>query len=456
MSDVAELPVTERALVYEEGWQSWSPTTTYRLGEPPWRPTHERNVALCYRADRVGPTDAYQGEGLLAVDPGDGAAVQVLAATDPTVEVPSIRAERRGDRLLVSADGPVGVDADTGPGGLTGALGRWADRYAAAAGVAAPRPAPTLWCSWYEYYTGVSEQDMLENLDAMAELDLPVDVVQLDDGYQTEIGDWLLLSGRFRSLEDLVARIRDVGRRAGIWVAPFLVGESSRLRAEHPEWLVEGAYAGHNWKQDLGVLDVTHPDAAAYLTTVFTEFRRLGLDLFKIDFIYAGALAGRRHEAVPALEAYRRGVRLIRDAIGPEAYLLGCGAPILPSVGLFDAMRVGPDIGPVYEPDDGDMSQPSQAAATITTVGRAWQHGRFWVNDPDCLVARPAMERREDWAATVERYGGLRGSSDRLRSLDDWGLEVTRRLLSTVPAPTPFPIPEQGMHDSGAQRGPGG
>lgn len=48
------------------------------------------------------------------------------------------------------------------------------------------------------------------------------------------------------------------------------------------------------------------------------------------------------------------------------------------------------------------------------------------------------MERREEWAAHVERYGGLRGSSDRLAYLDDPGLETTRRVLSTVPPPTPF------------------
>ena len=69
---------------------------------------------------------------------------------------------------------------------------------------------------------------------------------------------------------------------------------------------------------------------------------------------------------------------------------------------------------------------------------RAYQHGRWWVNDPDCLVARPAMERREEWAAHVERYGGLRGSSDRLAELDEWGLATTRRLLSSVPPPVPF------------------
>jgi alpha-galactosidase len=160
-----------------------------------------------------------------------------------------------------------------------------------------------------------------------------------------------------------------------------------------------------------------------------------GIDFFKVDFLYAGAVDGARHQDVPALEAYRHGIELIRMAVGPDAYVLGCGAPILPSVGLFDAMRISPDVAPTYEPRDGDLSAPSQRAAALTGTARAFQHGRFWVNDPDCLVARPAVERREQWAAHVERYGGLRGSSDRLRDLDDWGLATTRRLLTTVPSP---------------------
>jgi alpha-galactosidase len=104
-------------------------------------------------------------------------------------------------------------------------------------------------------------------------------------------------------------------------------------------------------------------------------------------------------------------------------------------------MRVSPDIGPVYEPAHGDMSRPSQRAATLTTIGRAWQHGRFWVNDSDCLIARPTVERRADWARTVEHYGGLRASSDRITQLDHWGLATTRRLLASVPDSTvPFAV----------------
>jgi alpha-galactosidase len=454
-AEIAEIrvdPATAR--VYEHGWQSWTPTTAYSLQQPPHRPSGEARRVLCYRPERIPPATGFQGEGLLAIDPGNGSPVQVLATLDASAHMPSIRAEYRDSRMVVKADGPVErvefevPDAPDGPdpggpgpgragtgigagglGRLGAALAAWADRYTERAAVPPPRPAPTVWCSWYHYFTQVTEADMLENLDAMDELELPVEVVQVDDGYQAEIGDWLDLSGRFGSLGELVDRIRQRGRRAGIWVAPFLVGERSRLAGEHPDWLVGDATAGRNWDQELRALDVTHAGAAAWLTEVFTTLAGLGIDYFKIDFIYAGALEGARHGHADGLAAYRRGVELIREAIGPEAYLLGCGAPILPSIGLLDAMRISPDTDPAYEPPDADLSRPSQRAAVLTGKGRQWQHGRFWVNDPDCLLARPAVERREAWAAHVAEVGGLVASSDRLRDLDQWGLETTRRQL---------------------------
>jgi alpha-galactosidase len=428
------------ARVYEHGWQSWSPTTTYALHDRPYRPTAEATRVLCYRPDCSVPEGFFQGEGLLAVRESAGGPVHVFAARPRADAVPSIRAWVENHMVVVAGEGDVVQLVDEGPGGMAGALGRWADSFAGAVGVGSIRPAPAIWCSWYRYFTKVTQQDILDNLDAIEEFQLPVDVVQVDDGYQAGIGDWLTPSGRFGSLRELVARIRDRGKRAGIWTAPFLAGEQSRLYAEHPEWLLTGLSAGHNWNQDLFALDITHPGAAEYVHHVLSTFRGLGIDFFKIDFIFAGALDGRRYEAVPPVEAYRRGLRLIRDAIGPDAYLLGCGAPILPSIGLVDAMRVSPDTSPEYEPLQGDLSQPSVRSAALSGAGRAWQHGRFWVNDPDCLIARPQMERREDWAAHIERYGGLRGSSDRLRDLDQWGLQTTRRLLSTVPPPRPFAL----------------
>jgi alpha-galactosidase len=428
----------ERARLYEHGWQSWSPTTDYPVTGTSYRPITARIDTMAYRPGKSAPRSGFQGEGLLAVDPGDGS-TRLYTAPGPEA-VPSIRGAYADGRFRVSTDAPVEVSTYTGP--LQVALGSWADGYAATAGVRALRKAPAGWCTWYHYGGQVSEADVDENIAAINDAALPVDVVQIDDGWQAGIGDWLAYSARFTALPDLIARIVDAGLRAGIWIAPFLVGAGSELAKGHSEWLVGGADsptdAGHNWGQDLYALDLTHDGAAAYLSSALSRLVELGVDYFKLDFLYAAALDGERADGSRALTAYRRGLTLIREIVGEDAYLLGSGAPILPSVGLVDAMRVSADIAAHYEPADGDPSRPSQYGAALSTIGRAFQHGRFWVNDPDCLLARPGVERREDWAGVVERYGGLRCSGDRIAELDDWGLSTARNLLSSVPPPIPF------------------
>jgi alpha-galactosidase len=440
--DLARIQVEPGATVYAEGWQSWSIVSAVPVTTAPYQVTSPESLAIDCQYAAAPPPGVHQGSGLLAIDPGGGAPVQVFGADEAMDTVPRLRASRVNGSVQVSADGPVSHTADAGPGGLTGALGRWGERFAARAGVPAGalRPVPPGWCSWYQYYAAVTQEDILTNLAAMDHLSLDIGVVQIDDGYQAAPGDWLVPSAQFGGLPGLITRIRGSGRRAGIWVAPMLVGRSSALFAEHPDWVVrspatgEPVFAGNVVGQLCTALDVTHPGAAAYLTRVFSVLRDWGADYFKLDFAYAGACEGVRHEQVTGVQAYRQALRLIRAATGPQSLLVGCGAPILPTAGLVDAMRVGPDIAPGFAPPDGNPSKPSQVNAARNVRARAWQHGRLWVNDPDCLIARPDVERREDWAATVQQFGGLRASGDELAQLDDWGLSVTRRLL--VPSPT--------------------
>jgi alpha-galactosidase len=391
---------------------------------------HGWQQTMRFRPETPPPPEGFQAEGLLVVDPGDGTPLRVYAAEDPHVDVPSIRARLEGTTLVVSGDGPVRTSVV--PGGLAKVLAGLGDELGTSMG-AQLRKAPTVWCSWYHYFLDVTQDDIVENLEEIDAHDLPVDVIQVDDGWNTCVGDWLTLSNRFTSLAELSERIRGRGRRAGIWLAPFIAGANSELAREHPDWLMGDA--GHNWDQALLGLDLTHPGVQGYLRQVFEGLREQGYDYFKLDFLYGGGLRGDRCGPQTPVEAYGTGLQVIRDAVGQESYVNGCGAPILPSIGLADAMRVSAD---TYNPSDPDNGE-DVLRGHRSIEARAWQHGRLWVNDPDCLVARPQFEHRGAWASVILRYGGLRSASDRIRDLDGWGLETTRRVLSTAPPPEPFP-----------------
>jgi alpha-galactosidase len=411
-----------RALVFEHGWQSWSPAGLYRATAVSPRPSDPLHQTMVYRPGRPAPQEGFQGEGLVAIKPEPGAEVMLWSAPRPERDVCSIRVHAAADRLIVSADGAVTEAVYAGP--VHAALGAWADAVARRLGIGPGRPLPPVWCSWYGYWEAATEAELLTNLDAMDRFDLPVTVVQIDDGWQAGIGDWLEQSDRYRPLASLTGRIAASGRRSGLWLAPMVVGARSRLAAEHPEWLVPEVSAGHNWDQDLRVLDVTHPGAAAHLGEVIATLVGYGIRYLKLDFLYAGALPGRRHADAGPIDAYRHGLRLIRSAAGPDVTVLGCGAPLLPSLGLVDAMRVGPDAA---RPDD--PGQTSLTRAMTVSRARAFQHSRWWVNDPDVLLVRPQIRDRERWAAFVEAVGGLVASGDPLDQLDSWGLATTRRLL---------------------------
>lgn len=419
-------PVTAR--FYAEGWQSWSPTTWAPWGEP-HRPAEAWQHTMRFRPGTPLPTDdTLQGEGLLLVDPGRGEPTRLYAIERAHDAVATIRAALNGHRLVVSADGPVSASSHRDP---VTALVAFGDSFAHRAGVGHTRPAPRVWCSWYRYFEQVTAGDIGENLAAFDEHDVAVDVVQIDDGWSLGLGEWLRPSPGFPDLPGLVDRVRSTGRRVGIWLAPFMVGADTELARRHPDWLTGDA--GRNWGQDMLGLDLTHPAVREYL---FSSVRRLaesGVDYFKLDFLYAGAVPGARRENISDVAAYRSGIELLRDAAGAEAFLLGCGAPILPSVGVFDAMRVSPDTF-----HEGGEDGSAGLRGRMPLVARSWQHGRFWINDPDCLVTRPSYSQRQLWAETFADFGGLRSFSDRVVELDEWGLATTRRLMAEVPAAAPF------------------
>lgn len=418
---VAEAATNTDTRVYAEGWQSWSPVGWFRPNQDGPRPELDWQHLMRFRPGSDLPRHGLQAEGLLVVDAGD--TVTRIGAVGPGA-VPTIRCRLLpGGSLQVAADGPVEVSTHAT---IDAAFTAWSDRFAPGLAFAA---APRVWCSWYRYFEAVRAADIERDLAEIERLELPVEVIQIDDGWSPGFGEGAVVADAFGSLPRLVDRIRSSGRRAGLWLAPFLVGSDTTLARQHPDWLT--GPAGFTWGQNLVGLDLTHPGVTEYLRETVQRLCGLGIDYLKLDFLYGGAVPGRRHTDVDAIEAYRGGLATIREAAGPDVLLLGCGAPLLPSVGLVDAMRVSPD---TFHEGGEDGSAGLRGAPGL--IARAWQHERLWVNDPDCLVARPSFALREQWADVLARHPGLRSFSDRIDELDEWGLAAVRRHLagSTAPA----------------------
>lgn len=67
--------------VYTEGWQSWSVTGIFPVTEPPPPVMWPDSLAIDCQCRRPAPEGAFQGSGVLAVDPGDAGPVTVFGAT---------------------------------------------------------------------------------------------------------------------------------------------------------------------------------------------------------------------------------------------------------------------------------------------------------------------------------------------------------------------------------------
>jgi alpha-galactosidase len=151
--------------------------------------------------------------------------------------------------------------------------------------------------------------------------------------------------------------------------------------------------AGHNWGEQLHALDTTLPNVQEWLAALMRKVRGWGFDFIKLDFLYGGALPGTRADASFSREqAYRESLKLMRSAIGEEAYLLACGAPILPSLGACDALRIGPDVSAQWENERDaallhNPTIPGARNAIRTTLHRLWLRPLVQV-DPDVTYFR--------------------------------------------------------------------
>lgn len=428
------------------GWQSCSFTGSRALdaaGEPPfpsgaWLRGIHHGVSAPHD-DRRG---WHESDGVSVAGSAEGGAACLAGVMEAGLGTGLVYLKREADAVRIEVE--VRLEVPLAPGASLAiervrvALGReapalleaFAEQHGRRAGARTGARFQAGWCSWHHFFHDVTEDALLRSLDALAKArqEIPIDLVQLDDGYQRAVGDWLETNEKFPGgLGRVAAAIRDAGFRAGLWTAPFCVVPESRLWQAHPEWLLRRGSEPHRgairaaWTKGGSVhaLDPSREDVREHLRRTHAAIGELGFSYQKLDFLFVVAMqADAADPARTRAERLRLGLRAIRAGAGEEAFLLGCGCPFGPAIGVVDGMRIAPDVAPWWH-SEGSPPAPGVEQALASTrsairsiYARAYMHRRYWLNAPGCLMAgsresRLLSDETGSLAAAIAATGGM-------------------------------------------------
>ena len=297
--------------------------------------------------------------------------------------------------------------------------------------------------SWYNYYQNINEKIILRDLDAISEKTDKVNTFQIDDGYQTAVGDWLSINKtKFpNGMKPIVEKIHTKGWQAGLWLAPFGAQKGSKLASEHSDWLVKGKngkpiMVGANWG-GFYAIDIDNTDARAYIKNVFdTVLNDWGFDLVKLDFLYATAVVP-LHNKTRGQLAYES-IDFLRECVGNKQ-ILGCGVQQMPCFGKVEYMRIGADMDLGWKhkffrnlTHREDVSTPN---AIHNSVYRRCLNNRAFLCDPDVFLLRRSnihftFEQQKVLAKFIKLFGSVLFMSDNVQEYDDEQMAVFNDTLA--------------------------
>ena len=318
------------------------------------------------------------------------------------------------------------------------------------------------WSGWDFYQRQITEQEMLQNVAFLAKHrdTLPIEYIQLDDGYEIRDGDWLLTNEKFpHGLKYLADQIHAAGFKAGLWVNPFLAAPDAQVMREHPDWAIKDKTGtpvvlnGYAVKEVYG-LDCTVPGVTDYIRQLAHALTvDFGFDYLKLDGANRQVLTSLGFPANPAMgrgEAMRLGLEAFRSGMKPDAILLN-GSIFGISMGISDVMRVGEDAGGRWDStliakDHGERDRfcgPGEILRAISaTNNHFYLHNKVWSNDPDYLVVRQegmnselSLEEARSWATVVAMSNGSIILADPPDRLTPERLEIVEKVLPHCPSP---------------------
>lgn len=259
-------------------------------------------------------------------------------------------------------------------------------------------PSVTGWTSWYNYYTGITEEIILDNIKSLKEQKIPIDFFQIDDGYQRALGDWLIPNEKFpQGMGFISQKAHEAGFKPGIWLAPFCCDSHSHVFRDHPDWLLRDGKGrlvniGLNtyWKSYFYALDIYHPGVRDYLKKVFsTILYEWNYELVKLDFLYAAAVVPRPDKTRGRV--MDDAMAFLHECVGGKL-ILGCGVPLAAAWGKVNYCRIGSDVALMWEDRTLEAIHYRERVSTrnslYSTVARFPLDGRAFRNDPDVVIVR--------------------------------------------------------------------
>lgn len=251
--------------------------------------------------------------------------------------------------------------------------------------------------SWYNYFQNITEDIIIRDLNGLDPYKDQVNIFQIDDGYETYIGDWLDPNpSKFpKGMKYIADEIHKKGYKAGIWLAPFNCQKISRMAKEHHDWLIKH----ENGKPMVGCIawggaytfDIYNEEVRAYLKKVFdVVLNEWGYDMVKLDFLYSQCIKPRHGKSRG--EIMCDAMEFLRECVGDKLFL-GCGVPIGPALGICDACRISCDVDLTYKGKFYSRIQVSNEmlnarSAINNSIFRRHLDGRAWMNDPDVFFLR--------------------------------------------------------------------
>lgn len=300
---------------------------------------------------------------------------------------------------------------------------------------------PSGLCTWYYYYQDVNEDEVRKNAEWIAKnlKDYGAQYVQVDDGWQKETAegrhgsrDWTGVDAHFPGgMASLAAYIKSLGLTPGIWIAPHGQSNEQVVKSLPGVFLLkpDGTSASESW-EGKWLVDPSAPEAHAYLADLFDTLVGWGYEYFKIDgqtvvlneLRTKGSFA---REPGDTDTLYRKTLETIRNAIGPERYLLGCWGIPLEGVGYMNGSRTGGDVVGGW---------PGFATALAPTLRYYHLHNIVWYADPDVMLLRQPLtvDQARVWATLQGLTGQALMASDRLMDLSGERVEMMRRVYPAV------------------------